>query len=361
MATNPENPKRRARRSLALRSAAKSLMWRAAPSLFRRWQKPLRQEFAIGIYTGPTLTRLASPAGVANPVLTRLDVTDVPAGCVADPFLCRADGRWYMFLEVVEAIDGKGVIAVATSDDGFRWTYDRVVLREPFHLSYPYVFEWRGEFYMIPESRQSRSVRMYRAVSFPHRWELARTLLDDVPFVDSSFFRFEQKWWMFAAAILPDRSALMLHYADDLDGPWHAHPANPIVTDAGFPATGGPCVVADGSLVRFAQATIPTTAPKSTLCESRSFPPNATPRSAAAGSGLGPGCELDQRRHAPYRCSTHCERHLDRVRRRLADDSSQPSRSGARNELTAGVAARSVRAYLGLCESSISDAEKDRV
>ncbi len=258
MATRPENPRRRAPAAVALRSAAKSVMWRTAPSLFRLWQKPLRQEFAIGIYTGPTLTRLASPAGLANPVLTRHDVTDVPAGFVADPFLCRADGRWYMFFEVVEAIDGKGVIAVATSDDGFRWVYDRVVLREPFHLSYPYVIEWRGEFYMIPESRQSRSVLMYRAVSFPHRWEVASTLLDDVPFVDSSLFRFEQKWWMFAAAIWPDGgSTLLLHYADDLSGPWRAHPANPIVNEAGFPRPAGRVVVSDGSLVRFAQSGYP--------------------------------------------------------------------------------------------------------
>jgi hypothetical protein len=163
-----------------------------------------------------------------------------------------------MFFEVEETIDGKGVIAVATSDDGFRWIYDRVVLREPFHLSYPYVFEWRGDFYMIPESRQSRSVRIYRAVSFPHRWEVAHTLLDNVPFVDSSLFRFEEKWWMFAAAILPVRGeALMLHYADELGGPWRAHPANPIVANAGYPRPAGRVVVSDGSLVRFAQGDYP--------------------------------------------------------------------------------------------------------
>jgi hypothetical protein len=233
-------------------------MWRTAPGLFRRWQKPRRQEFAIGIYTGTTLTSLASPAGVANPVLTRLDVTDVPAGLVADPFLCHADDRWYMFFEVEELIEGKGVIAVATSEDGFRWAYDRVVLREPFHLSYPHVFEWRGEFYMIPESRQSRTVRLYKAVQFPHRWELVQTLLDDAPFVDSTLFRFEQKWWMFAAAVLPDRGeALKLYYADELGGPWHAHPANPILGDAGFPRPAGRVLVADGSLVRFAQGDFP--------------------------------------------------------------------------------------------------------
>jgi hypothetical protein len=258
MAARPESPRRRATRAVALRSVAKSVMWRAAPSLFRRWQKPFRQEFAIGIYTGPALTRLASPAGAANPVLTRMDVTDLPAGFVADPFLCRVDGRWYMFFEVMDAITQKGVIAVATSEDGLCWVYDRVVLSEPVHLSYPYVFEGHGEFFMIPESRQSHSVRLYRAVSFPHRWELACTLFDQVPFVDSSIMHFEGKWWIFAAAIQPEGGLLLLlHYADDLFGPWRAHRANPIVGDTHFLRPAGRVVLSDESLVRFAQSGYP--------------------------------------------------------------------------------------------------------
>ena len=38
-----------------------------------------------------------------------------------------------------------------------------IVLAEPFHLSYPYVFEWQGSHYMIPESGAAKSVRLYRA------------------------------------------------------------------------------------------------------------------------------------------------------------------------------------------------------
>jgi hypothetical protein len=36
------------------------------------------------------------------------------------------------------------------SRDAFSWTYQGVVLREQFHLSYPYVFRWNEEIFLIP-------------------------------------------------------------------------------------------------------------------------------------------------------------------------------------------------------------------
>ena len=76
---------------------------------------------------------------VANPVLTAADVWDVEADFVADPFLYYDGGIWYLFMEVLKSSYG-GVIGVANSLDGINWTYDRIVLEQPFHLSYPYVF-----------------------------------------------------------------------------------------------------------------------------------------------------------------------------------------------------------------------------
>ena len=113
-------------------------------------------------------------------------MTDVPAAYVADPFLLRAHGRWHMFFEVYNWRANKGEIGLATSEDGLRWAYRRIVLAEEFHLSYPYVFEWAGERWLVPESFQSGSVRLYRADPFPERWTLAATLLEGPYLVDAS-------------------------------------------------------------------------------------------------------------------------------------------------------------------------------
>ena len=40
---------------------------------------------------------------------------------------------------------------------------------------YPYVFEWQGEYYMIPETHQTESVRRYHATLISYR-DLARMI-----------------------------------------------------------------------------------------------------------------------------------------------------------------------------------------
>jgi len=244
-----------------LKAAVKAGIWKASPRILERFQTPATQEFSIGIYTGASLAQLAPAADIANPVLTRRDVSDVPATLVADPFLCRTPQRWYMFFEVIDAITRKGVIAVAGSDDGLRWHYDRVVLEEKFHLSYPHVFAWGGSYYMIPETGEDRCVRLYRAAKFPHRWKLVSTLLEDASFVDSSIFRWRDCWWLFTGTSTSQdeqSAALHLFYADELHGPWHEHPANPIVdSSVSIARPAGRVVLCDGRPVRFAQSGYP--------------------------------------------------------------------------------------------------------
>src|SRR5581483_1115296 len=102
------------------------------------------------------------------------------------PFMVHADGTWHLFFEVMNWRRNVGEIGHATSADGGRWTYRQVVLAEPFHLSYPYVFRWRDDFYMIPESYQAGAVRLYRAAAFPARWVFVGTLLEGPYLVDAS-------------------------------------------------------------------------------------------------------------------------------------------------------------------------------
>ena len=54
--------------------------------------------WAIGIYQGSSPFHFSDPAEIENPVITASDVTDVKALFVADPFLFRDNGGWYMFL-----------------------------------------------------------------------------------------------------------------------------------------------------------------------------------------------------------------------------------------------------------------------
>ncbi len=88
----------------------------------------------------------------------------------ADPFLFHWQGRTHLFVEDLDHRTNKGVIsAVAFGPEG-PLGVPTPVLEEPFHLSYPFVFAHGGAVWMIPETSQNRTVSLYRADPYPHRW-----------------------------------------------------------------------------------------------------------------------------------------------------------------------------------------------
>jgi hypothetical protein len=215
------------------------------------WQR--EDKWSIGIYKGDSPLELSSPPGTANPVLTAGDVTTngmLPT-FVADPFIIRQSDRWYMFLEVMDEGDYTGKIALATSPDGLSWSYDGIVLREPWHLSYPCVFEWNGDYYMIPESGTSGAVRLYRASTFPTGWEIVCQVLHGA-IADATPFRHSGIWYLFASDTKSE--SLRLFVADELIGPWAEHPLSPLIDhDRRIARPAGRVVEWNGRLIRYAQ------------------------------------------------------------------------------------------------------------
>jgi hypothetical protein len=190
------------------------------------------------------------------PVLTKDDVVDVPARFVADPFMIRIESTWYMFFEIFALNSQNGKIGLATSEDGLKWNYKQVVLIEPFHLSYPYVFEWQGEVFMVPETAESKSIRLYRADPFPVQWSLVSTLITGKNYVDPSLTRFREKWWLFTSDMADSGRAENLHLfvADNLIGPWVEHPHSPVIRgNAKIARPAGRVISFQNRLFRFTQ------------------------------------------------------------------------------------------------------------
>lgn len=209
------------------------------------------EDWSIGIYMGESPFNLVSPGNTSNPVLTAKDVTDIPADFVADPFMIKENSAWYMFFEVMNAHTNQGDIGLAISSDGLNWVYRQIVLDEPFHLSYPYVFKWKTQYYMIPESRQASSIRLYKAVNFPTQWSFVATLLRG-NYVDPSIFHRDDRWWLFVGTNLSD--TLRLYYADELIDPWVEHPKSPIIIgDANIARPGGRILIFNDRIFRYTQ------------------------------------------------------------------------------------------------------------
>ena len=209
------------------------------------------QIFSIGLYSGPSPFELSPHAGAANPIVTAETITDVPADFVADPFVVEHDGTWFLFFEVLVRGTYDGDIGLATSKDGMKWEYAGIVLDEPYHLSYPQVFEWQDRFYMIPESNRAGAIRLYEAKAFPAKWSFRCPLVIG-RYVDPTVFRHQDRWWMFASDI--SSATLHLFHAEKLEGPWIEHVKSPVVEANGHTARcAGRVLEHEGRLLRFAQ------------------------------------------------------------------------------------------------------------
>ena len=153
----------------------------------------------------------------------------------ADPHVISREGEDYIFFEDYSFDAGKGVISFVKIDGRGRASAPQLALEQPQHLSYPFLFEWNGDVYMIPETCQANNVQLLRAKRFPDQWEAVATLLEGYPAVDATLFEHDRRWFMFANISErggSTRDELFLFVGDTPLGPWRPHPLNPIKSDA---------------------------------------------------------------------------------------------------------------------------------
>lgn len=155
----------------------------------------------------------------------------------ADPFAFEHQGRHAIFIEELEYADNIGYLSVINFNEQHEPVLPPVpILKKPYHLSYPHVFEDRGTIYMVPETSQNGTIELYRAQRFPDKWEFVINLMTGVRAVDTTIWHHDGKYWMFTnIAQAPGASTcdeLYLFYSEDLlSDSWRPHPANPIVSD----------------------------------------------------------------------------------------------------------------------------------
>ncbi|HET7003674.1 MAG TPA: hypothetical protein VFI33_20270, partial [Puia sp.] len=154
----------------------------------------------------------------------------------ADPFVIEFQNNYYIFFEEGKYPGYKGQLSVLKlNSDG---TYDRpkVILEKPYHLSYPFIFENNGNYYMIPETSANKTVELYKCKKFPFEWEFSIYLMKDVILQDPTLFFYNDIWWLFVTTKSPKSSSsndqLLIYYSQDLFfDDWTPHAGNPVITD----------------------------------------------------------------------------------------------------------------------------------
>ena len=153
----------------------------------------------------------------------------------ADPFQLKVDDKYYIFFEDYVNSAGRAHISVVEIDRNGIVSGPTEVLKLDCHLSYPFVFEWQGNHYMIPETGERNVVELYRAHSFPFDWRPEKILLEARSPLDATLVEVEGKWWMFVniqeEGVAVNWDELHLYYAESPLGPWQPHARNPVVSN----------------------------------------------------------------------------------------------------------------------------------
>lgn len=154
----------------------------------------------------------------------------------ADPFVVNKDNKNYCFVECFNYAEKKAKINVyELSEKGY--VFLGTALEESFHLSFPFIFEFNNEFYMVPESSKNRDIRLYKCLDFPLKWKLQEILIEDIDAADTMIFHKNNKWWMMTnedpLKLANHNYQMNIYYSDNLlNGEWIAHKNNPIIMDA---------------------------------------------------------------------------------------------------------------------------------
>lgn len=176
----------------------------------------------------------------------------------ADPIAIEHEGKTYLFVEEYAREQRRGRIACLTLDDHARVVENQTALERPYHLSYPFIFEYQGGTYMLPETSSNRALELYHCIKFPNQWDFVKTLMNNVYAVDATLLQRDGRWWLFANLMTEQGASswdeLHLFFADNpLAAEWTPHPLNPILSDARVARPAGPLFTHDGILYRPSQ------------------------------------------------------------------------------------------------------------
>ena len=154
----------------------------------------------------------------------------------ADPHIISMDKNYFIFIEEYVYSKSKGHIALIKMDKEGNYDYLGKILEKDYHLSYPFVFQFENNFYMIPETESNNNIELYKCTDFPKKWEYHGEIMNNVNAVDTTIFNYNDKWWMFTGMKenlgSSNSDELFLFHSDNpLSNDWESHSSNPIISD----------------------------------------------------------------------------------------------------------------------------------
>ena len=169
----------------------------------------------------------------------------------ADPFVIKTKKDTYIFFEWYSYSRGRADLAVALKSEGFSKYHKLTNFKE--HRSYPFVFEYDGEIYCLPEANATNQVTLYRFDEEKLAFNKDTVLLKGFPIVDATLHYHDNKWFMFLVNQKNSHSHLEIYYSENLRGPYNPYDMNPVMIDCSKARPAGKIFNFEGKLIRPSQ------------------------------------------------------------------------------------------------------------
>lgn len=171
----------------------------------------------------------------------------------ADPFGIELNNLLYVFYEEFVYAKGYADIRCAVLNDHLQILEDRPALDTGFHLSFPWVFNYNNQFWMLPEQCCTNTLTLYTSIDFPFVWKPVSVLLE-FPVFDCQLFRYNNQWCMlYSVSGDSENSITHVRFSDSLTDSWMQTPSFSLLSSDRGARAGGSVFTFNDGLYRVTQ------------------------------------------------------------------------------------------------------------
>lgn len=182
-----------------------------------------------------------------------------PGGATwADPFCWRhEESRWLFMEDWPEGNPSAHLSVMELDPNGQPAGPPTPIICSETHYSYPCIFEYDGQLWMMPENSMSNGLQLYRCTEFPVQWIPDRVVMQGVRYADPTVFPHDGRWWMFITLgtgyFGVNTNLFLFHAENPISGKWTPHTMNPVVSGFHHSRPAGRPFMSNGRLFRPSQ------------------------------------------------------------------------------------------------------------
>lgn len=177
---------------------------------------------------------------------------DDKARFLADPFIIRkSNGEVILFCEDFHYMEQYGKISVFILNDQFEPLHGKVILDTGSHLSYPAVYQFDGQYFIIPESGMAKELVAHEFNLETLNIVSSRVIYKDEALLDATILAKENDYWILATHRgTGSNSELYLYHAENWQGDYQQIGQNPVANDLSGSRPAGHFFEVDGKIYR---------------------------------------------------------------------------------------------------------------